>query len=141
MAVTQDAAAVANRWSTGLSGATQKIQSGVEAVSTSPGQLAARQAQVWVQNTQAAQAKFQRNAAAVSLQAWQSATVQKGIPRIAAGATQAEPKVQAFMSSFLPFLQAQVNQLPARGNLSQNIQRAVAMITATSKFPGYQRPS
>lgn len=140
MAVTQDAATVAQRWATNLGGATQKIQSGVEAVTTSPGQLAARQAQLWVQNTQAAQAKFQRNAAAVSLQSWQSATVSKGIPRIASGATAAEPKVQAFMSTFLPFVQAQVNQLPARGNLQQNIQRSAAMIMAMTKFPGYQKP-
>ena len=140
MAVTQDAATVAQRWATGLGGATQKIQQGVEAVTTSPGQMAARQAQVWVQNTQAAQAKFQKNAAAVSLSSWQAATVNKGIPRIASGATAAEPKVQAFMSTFLPFVQAQVNQLPPRGNLQQNIQRAVQMMTNMTKFPGYQKP-
>lgn len=140
MAVTQDAASVAQRWSTGLGGATQRIQQGVESVTTSPGQLAARQAQVWVQNTQAAQAKFQKNAAAVSLSSWQSATVNKGIPRIASGATAAEPKVQAFMSTFLPFVQAQVNQLPPRGNLQQNIQRAVQMMNNMTKFPGYQKP-
>lgn len=140
MAVTQDAAGVASRWSSGLGAATQRIQNGVEAVTTSPGQLAARQAQVWVQNTQAAQAKFQRNSAAVTLQSWQNATVTKGIPRIAQGATAAEPKVQAFMSTFLPFVQAQVNQLPARGNLQQNIQRSAAMIMAMTKFPGYQKP-
>lgn len=140
MAVTQDAAGAANRWASNLGASTQRIQSGVEAVSTSPGQLAARQAAVWVQNTQAAQAKFQRNSAAVTLQSWQNATVTKGIPRIASGASAAEPKVQAFMSTFLPFVQAQVNQLPARGNLQQNIQRSAAMIMAMTKFPGYQKP-
>lgn len=140
MAVTQDASTVAQKWASNLGAATQRIQSGVESVTTSPGQLAARQATLWVQNTQAAQAKFQRNTAAVSLQQWQTATVTKGIPRIASGATAAEPKVQAFMSTFLPFVQAQVNQLPARGNLQQNIQRSAAMITAMTKFPGYQKP-
>lgn len=140
MAVTQDASSVAQKWASNLGAATQRIQTGVESVTTSPGQLAARQAAVWVQNTQAAQAKFQRNSAAVSLQSWQNATVSKGIPRIASGATAAEPKVQAFMTTFLPFVQAQVNQLPARGNLQQNIQRSAAMITAMTKFPGYTKP-
>lgn len=140
MAVTQDASTVAQKWASNLGAATQRIQSGVEGVTTSPGQLAARQAQVWVQNTQAAQAKFQKNAAAVTLSQWQTATINKGVPRIASGATAAEPKVQAFMSTFLPFVQAQVNQLPARGNLQQNIQRSAAMIMAMTKFPGYQKP-
>ena len=140
MAVTQDSAAVAQKWATNLGGATTAITDGVNAVTTSPGQLAARQAQVWVQNTQAAVAKFQKNAGAVSLQSWQSAMVNKGVPRIASGAAAAQPVMQAFMGTFLPFVQAQVSQLPARGNLQQNIQRSAAMITAMTKFPGYQKP-
>lgn len=135
-----DPNAAAQKWASNLGAATQRIQSGVEAVTTSPGQLAARQAQVWVQNTQAAQQKFASNSSKVTLAQWQTATVSKGLPRIASGATAAEPKFAAFMTSFLPFVNSQVSSLPARGGLEQNIARSAAMIRAMTKFPGYTKP-
>lgn len=125
---------IAANWASRLAGSTQKITDGVNSVTVAPGQAAARQKDVWLQNTQAAQAKWARNVAAVSLADWQSMMLNKGVQRIAAGATAAQPKFQSFMAQFLPYVQSGRANLPARGNLDQNIQRAVAMMRHNAAF-------
>ena len=130
----KDAATVAQRWAQNLGNAGQKITDGVNAVSQAPGAAAAAQVQVWAQNTQAAQAKFARNVAAVSLNQWQQAVINKGIGRLASGATAAEPKFQTFMSKLLPYVQSGRSALPKRGNLQANIARMTAWVTYMSKF-------
>ena len=60
----------------------------------------------------------------------------KGLPRIASGAAQAEPKFQAFMSEFMPHIEQGLRQLQGmpRGDLNQNIQRMVAMVQHNARF-------
>lgn len=130
----QDPATIATRWAQNLGAATQKITDGVNGVTVAPGQAAARQADVWLANTQAAQAKWKQRVAAVPLSDWQNMMTTKGIPRIASGATAAVPKFQSFMTQFLPYVQAGRNSLPARGNLESNINRAVAMMRHNAAF-------
>jgi len=125
---------VAAKWAQNLSGATQRIQQGVEAVTVSPGQAAARQKAAWAQNVVAAQDKWASRVASVSLQDWQNAFTQKGIPRIASGATAAQPKFEQFMNSLLPYIQRGVQSLPARGNLDQNIARLTAFVRHMANF-------
>ena len=130
----KDAATVAQRWATNLSGATAKIAEGVDAVTVSPGVLAAKQADVWQANTVAAKDKFKRNVGRMQLGDWQSAMKNKGINRIAQGAQDGVPKMTMFLTSFLPHLEAGVRALPPRGGLAQNIDRAVKMINHNDKF-------
>lgn len=125
---------IAANWASRLAGSTQKITDGINAVTVAPGVAAARQKDVWLQNIQASQAKWARNVAAVSLTDWQQMTIQKGVPRIASGATAAQPKFQTFMSKFLPHVMAGKASLPPRGTLDQNINRAVAMMRHNAKF-------
>lgn len=122
----KDAATVAQNWATRLGQSTQQIIDGVNAVQTAPGIAAARQSAVWLQNTQAAQKKWQTRVAAVPLGDWQTAMTQKGIPRIATGATAAVPKMTTFMNKLLPFVNSAVQGLPARGDSEANINRMVA---------------
>lgn len=124
MATTPEQAAA--RWAAGLAGASQKITEGVNAVTTSPGQLAARQKAVFAQNVAAAVDKWARNVAAVPLGDWQRAMIDKGAPRIASGATAAQPKFAAFMGKLLPYIATGRAQLPPRGNFDQNIARLTA---------------
>lgn len=130
----QTADQIAANWASRLAASTQKITDGINGVTVAPGVAAARQKDVWLQNTQAAQAKWARNVAAVSLSDWQQMTVTKGVPRIASGATAAQPKFQAFMSKFLPYVQSGKASLPPRGTLDQNINRAIAMMRHNAKF-------
>ena len=129
---TADAAAA--KWAQNLAASTQRIQAGVQGVSTAPGQAAAHQKGVWASNVAAAQDKWASRVAAVTLGEWQQATITKGIPRIASGATAAQPKMMAFMTQLLPFIASQKGSLPARGGLEQNIARMTQWARAMSTF-------
>lgn len=125
---------IAARWSQGLGSAQQRIQDGVQSTTVAPGQAAARQKAVWQQNTVAAADKWAANTAAVSLQQWQNDMVTKGIPRIASGAQAAQGKFASFMQDLLPHIDRTRSNLPARGNLDQNISRMVAFTRGMATF-------
>lgn len=129
-----DPNAAAQNWVNNLSGSTNKIKAGVQAVTVSPGALAAKAAPLWAANTQAAQSKYQRNVGNVTVQQWQDATINKGLGRIASGAQAAQSKVLAFQTQFLPYVQKTVASAPARGTTEQNIQRAVAVMQGLHNF-------
>lgn len=124
----------AAKWAQNLAGSTQRITDGVNAVTVSPGQAAARNKAAYQQNTMAAVDKWAARSAAVPVDAWRQATITKGIPRIAAGATAAQPKMQDFMSQFLPHVASVVNGLPQRGNLDQNIARMTSAVRGMAAF-------
>lgn len=130
----KDPTAVAQKWATGLQGAVQSITDGVNGVSVAPGAAAARQKTVYINNVTAAADKWARNVAAVSLSSWQQDMITKGIPRIASGAQAAQPKFAAFMSKLLPYQANLVSQLPARGNLEQNITRMTQLVRGMANF-------
>lgn len=130
----KDPGTVANLWAQRLGAARQQIIDGVNAVTVAPGQKAAAQVQVWLANTQAAADKWARNTQAVSLQQWQNAMISKGVDRVATGANAAVPKMTQFMQQWLPYEQQVVASLPPRGNLQQNIQRAVTMMQTNAQF-------
>lgn len=136
---------IAAKWAQNLSGATQYITAGVNAVTVAPGQAAARQVDAWINGVQAARQKWVNRVSAVSLQEWQSAMINKGVPRVASGAQAAQPKMAAFLGEFLPFQErvtAQVRSMP-KGSLEAGIARAVAQIRGTAQFQrgGGTRPT
>lgn len=127
---------IAAKWSQNLSGATTTITTGVQAVTTPPGQAAARQKSAYVNGVNANQDVWAKNVAAVPLSTWQQDMVNKGIPRIATGAQAAQPKMTTVMSKLLPAISNAVNALPPRGTLAQNLQRANAFATALANMKG-----
>lgn len=133
MPTPQEAAA---KWQQNLSGAGQRITDGVNRVTTSPGQAAARQKAQYVAGVQAKADKWASNVAKVTTADWQQAVIQKGVPRIASGATAAQPKVEAFMGRFLPHMASVVSALPPRGGIDQNINRMVATVRGAAAFKG-----
>lgn len=129
---------VAKKWAANLTGATQSIKDGVNAVTTAPTALAASRADAFVQGVSQAVAsgKWQAGLNRVTLQDWQQAMIQKGLARVGPGATQAQGKFANFMNQLLPFQQSLLQQLAQtpRGDLNTNIQRMVFWATHMSQF-------
>ena len=130
----QDPNQIATDWANRLAGATDKITRGVQSVSVPPGQAAAAQKSVYIQNVQASADKWARNVASVSLGDWQTAMTGKGVQRVAQGAQAAQPKFAQFMSRLIPFINSGRGSLPARGNLEANIARSAAWARYMSTF-------
>lgn len=132
----KDPNAVAEKWARNLGASTEDIRRGVQAVTVSPGQKAAAAAELWVRNTAASRDKFARNTSRVSLNEWQTATIEKGLPRVASGAQAAQPKMQSFMAEFLPYaerVKAQIATMP-KGGIENSIARSAQAIRAFSQF-------
>ncbi len=132
-------AVAAQSWQNGMQNATQRIQAGVNNVTVAPTQVAAAAADRMLAGIQRAvsSGKWQASLQAVSLQDWKQAMLDKGVNRIAQGAAAAKPKMQAFLSQFLPYVQQGVQQLDAtmpRGDTEQNINRAIFMMRHNAAF-------
>lgn len=136
MPVKSTSAQATQKWLTNLSGATDRMTAGANAVTKAPGLAAAAASAKWLQRVTASQQKYATNVAAVSLQSWQNSYINIGIPRVAQGAQAKQNKVQAFMDEFLPYLSRGVQTIDAMPNvtLQDGIQRAVAMIQYNAKF-------
>lgn len=124
------------KWLTNIGAATDRMTAGAQRVQKAPGQAAAAAADKWLQRVTAAKAKFAANVARVSLQDWQNAYINIGIPRVSQGAQAKQHKVLAFQTEFLPYLSrgvAQIDAMPST-TLEDGIARATAMIRYNSKF-------
>lgn len=130
--------AITQKWLNNMSRASEAYKAGVQAVTESPTAKAAAAADRYVQGVQRAvdTGKFQNNLQRISLPAWQQATINKGAARLASGAAAAQDKMQAAMQSLIPYIQQGVSQLPPRGDMNANIQRAVAMMTWMGNYRG-----
>jgi len=132
----KDPTQVATLWANRLQAAQTEIQAGVGRVTEAPGAAAARQVDVWLAKVTASRAKWVRNTSAVTLQQWQSAMVNKGIPRVGPGAQAAIPKMTQFMTQWLPYVDqgAQTVRNMPNATLQDGIARAVAMINHNAQF-------
>jgi hypothetical protein len=127
---------IAAKWSRNLASAGQSIREGVEAVTESPMQKAAARKQAYLDGVQraAAEGKWEAGLNRVSTAEWKAAFLDKGLTRIASGATAAEGKFGQFMAELQPHIESVKAALPPRGDTQQNIQRAVAMMTGMARF-------
>lgn len=134
----KDPTAVAAKWAANLTQATQSMTDGVNAVTVAPTQQAAARSDAYLQGVQqsVASGRYQKSLQAVTLQQWQQAMIQKGIPRVGSGASAAKGKFAAFMSKLLPYQQSLQAQLAAtpRGDLATNIQRMVQWTQGMAQF-------
>lgn len=127
---------VAAKWASRLGGSLDDIKRGVQAVTEAPGAAAARQKVLWLQRITASADKWARRVSAVTLGDWQTAMIDKGLPRISGGAQAAVPKVTAFMADFLPYVEqgaATVRAMP-KGDVEAGIARAAAQIRHNAKY-------
>lgn len=127
----------AEKWGRRLKGAGTDIQNGVRRVTEAPGVAAARQANVMLQNLQArvSDGTWARRVAGVSLEDWKTATLTKGVQRIAAGVDGAQAKVSAMAGPLLAAVDtavAEANRTP-RGDIEANITRATTFMRSMAK--------
>lgn len=128
---------IAQKWATNLGAATTSIRDGVNGVSVAPGQTAASRKQAYIDGVNRSVDKWAARVASVSLQSWQSAMINKGIPIIATRATAAIPKFTLFMQAWMSFQQNIATELASqypRGTLDQNINRAVYVMRRAKEF-------
>ena len=130
---------IADKWSRNLSSAGESIKQGVDAVTESPTEKAARRVDAYVAGVQraAANGKWQRGLRNVSIDDWKEAMRTKAVNRITSGAAIAKPKMEAFMSRFMPFVEAakrELDQSMPRGSFEENKARMNAMIDKLHQF-------
>ena len=125
-------------WSQGFGAAGAKYQRGIENVTTAPNAKAAKAIDRWVASVSSkeVQDKYVARNNAVTLQDWQTATVQFGVPNLARGAAKGTPKYAKFAEKFYPYLSSGLQKIQSMPNvtLQDRIQRSVAMMTYNSKF-------
>jgi hypothetical protein len=126
----------AQDWANKLGAAQPAYEAGVNGVKVAPGQLAAASADRWANNTVAAKPRFAANSAAVSLSSWQQSAVSKGGPRLASGATSAQPKMEMVFAKLFPAINSVVQGLPPRGTIQQNIARSSQFALAMNAKKG-----
>jgi hypothetical protein len=129
-----DAATAAAKWAQNFGASGQRWADGINGVTVAPGQLAARQKNLWVQNTAAAADRFAANSAKVSLADWQQTSIAKGQGRLASGAQAAQGKVENAFVRLFPHIASVRSSLPPRGDLEANINRAAAFARGMAKF-------
>jgi len=136
MPVRSNPAAATAKWLTGLQNAGPRMTAGAQAVQSAPGLAAAKATDKWLARVTASRDKFKTNVAAVSLQDWQNAYINIGIPRVSAGAQAKQGKMQNFMNQWLPYLQTGVDTIDKMPSttLEDGIARATAMIRYNAKF-------
>jgi len=132
------ASQAAEKWARNLRASTQDVQAGVQAVTQSPTQAAAQKLEKMRQNFNAAldSGKVERGLNRVTTEDWKRAMLEKGIPRLGAGADAAKPKMANFMSELLPHVDAgvaAVSRMPDM-TLGDAISRSAAFITHMSNF-------
>jgi len=124
------------KWLTNIGGASDRMKTGAMAVTQAPGQAAAQAADKWLAKVTAAKAKFAARVGSVSLQDWQNAYINVGIPRVAQGAQAKQGKFLSFFNEFLPYLNTglqTIDKMPSV-TLEDGIARATAMIRYNAKF-------
>ena len=117
------------KWQQRSAASTQAYISGVGRVTTSPGEAAAKQADVYLANVQAAVAKWKRNVSAVSLTDWQRAAVNVGAGRIATGVNAAYDKTLRATERNFQNIDKAMNGLSPRGTFEQNMARMNQFVT------------
>ena len=126
----------ADKWARNLGAATEDIKNGVNGVTVSPGVLAARNADAWLQNTIASKDKWVSRVGAVDVNDWKDKMINVGIPRVASGASANKPKMEAFLTDFLPFLDRVTATTKAMPNttLDDRINRMVSQVRGVSAY-------
>lgn len=129
-------AQTARKWRDRLKGSTTQIREGVEGVTENPADAAAAAADKWLDRVANSRERFISGLSRVTLDDWKQATIQKGIPRIAAGADAAEGEVEQFQAELMTFQATIDRELAAMPDVTMedSIARATHQMRRMSEF-------
>ena len=127
-------------WQQGFGASGAKYQRGVQAVTEAPNKKAAQALPRWIASvtSKKVQDKYVAKNNAVTLEEWQSATVQFGVPNLTRGAQKGQPKYETFATKFYPFLSQGLAKIESMPNvtLEDRIARATAMMRHNASYSG-----
>ena len=132
----RDPRASARKWQNRLKASTQEIRDGVEATTENPADAAAAAADKWVDRVTNSRDRFVAGLSRVTLEQWKMATIEKGIPRIAAGADAAVGMVEEFQTEQMQFQAAIDRELQGMPDvtLEDSISRAQHQMRRMAEF-------
>ncbi|GAI32814.1 unnamed protein product [marine sediment metagenome] len=116
----------------------ERIRSGVEKVTEAPGKKAAAAVEKMRVNINAAldSGRWEAEVGRVTLEEWRSKMLEKGVPRVRAGAEAAKPEMEAFSAALFPHIESQQAKLKAMPSVSleDNISRMVTFVRGMAEF-------
>lgn len=131
---------IAKKWSKNTAAAGEDYKQGVNRVTESPTKKAAANLDRYEAGIRKSleDGKTKRNMEAVTLDDWQKAAIDKGVPNFTAAARRqsVQDNVLNFQEQFLPFVETvaeRVRKMP-KGTLADGIARAVAQIEGNAEF-------
>ena len=130
----------ATNWQNRFGGSGEAYRAGVNAVQEAPNQAAARALPRWIESvtSQKVKDKYVAKNNAVTLEQWKKNASEIGAGRLSSGAQKGVSKMQAFATSFYPFLDAGLAKISSMPNvtLEDRVNRAVAMMRYNATFKG-----
>lgn len=121
-----------------LKGAVEDMRRGIERVSSSPTAAAANKKDKMRSNINASidSGKWEKGLRRVTLEEWKGKMINKGLGRVATGIDEAAPKVRAFASDLLPYidnLKGTVDKMPDT-TLEDSVNRMTTFVRGMAKF-------
>ena len=131
-----NAAEFADKQAARLKNSIPEIRAGITAVTENPMQKAAENDDKWILRLQESRAKWKANTSAVTLDDWKNAALTKGVDRIASGIDAARPKVVAFATRVIPYINNLLQTIDAMPDttLEDSISRMTEFTRGMSKF-------
>ena len=134
----KSAAAVLDKWASATKASAPMYIAGVRATTANPGELAAQaqdKYQIGVQEA-VSSGRYAEGCRSVSPAQWKDACEKTGSVRISSGVDKGKPKMQAFLSEFLPAQEAitsEVRSMPST-TLEDRLARMVAQARKTAEL-------
>lgn len=121
-----------------LKAAVEDMRAGVTRVTEAPGRKAAAKKAKWIAalSDPRTQDKWARRVAAVTVDEWKAAMIDKGINRVAAGIDGAKEKVIEFANKMIPHMNSGLSELETMPDLTleDSVSRASYWIRHMAKF-------
>lgn len=128
----------ADKWARRLSGATEDIRKGVEAVTEAPGSKAAAKKAKWAakMTDAATHDKWAKNISAVTLEEWKRRTLEVGVGRVSSGVSASVGKMAKFGEQLLAYQESNLPKIKAMPDitLGDSKARMDAWFDIMSKF-------